>query len=145
MHYAVYLDEFGHIGPYVSIHHRKFNDSPVFGLAGMLLPVAQVREFAIWFYQMKCRLLAWDLAHNNPAKRPAYQWEKKGSQIYTVHNVNKYQELRRATNRILHKIKQANGHVFYTGVHKTSAPEEHDSSKIFSHQLVQAIRKIDQF
>jgi hypothetical protein len=145
MHYAVYLDEFGHIGPYVSNIHRKYNDSPVFGLAGMLLPVEQVREFAIWFYQIKCKLLAWDLQHDNPAKRPAYQWEKKGSQIYTVRNVNKYQELRRATNRILYKIKQANGHVFYTGVHKIAAPDEHDSSKLFSQQLLQTIRKIDQF
>lgn len=78
----------------------------------MLLPVEQVREFAIWFYQMKCHLLAYDLKNSNPSNRPAYQWEKKGSLIYTVLNVNKYQELRKATNRILNKIKGSGGHVF---------------------------------
>lgn len=63
VHYVVYLDEFGHIGPFVSRHHKSYNDSPVFGLAGMLLPVEAVREFAIFFYQLwppgrTCRDLA---------------------------------------------------------------------------------------
>ena len=145
MHYAVYLDEFGHIGPWVSSVDKKYNDSPVFGFAGMLLPVEQVREFAIGFYQMKCRLLAWDLVHKNPAKLPPYQWEKKGSQIYTAYNINTYRELRSATNRLLNRINNAGGYVFFTGVHKTASPENHDSTEIFSQQLLQAIRKIDQF
>lgn len=145
VHYAVYLDEFGHIGPYVSSNDPKYNDSPVFGLAGMLLPVEEIREFAIWFYQLKCKLLAYDLKHANPGNRPAYQWEKKGSQVYTVVNVNKYKELRQATNRILNRITKAGGHVFYTGIHKTALPQDHNSSKVFSQQLLQTVRKIDQF
>jgi hypothetical protein len=145
VHYAVYLDEFGHIGPYVSSTHPKYNDSPVFGLAGMLLPVEEVREFAIWFYQLKCKLLAYDLQHSNPGNLPPYHWEKKGSQVYTVRNVAKYQDLRQATNRILNRIKKAGGHVFYTGIHKTAMPEDHDSAKVFSQQLLQTVRKIDQF
>ena len=32
--YFAYLDEFGHIGPYVNREHPRYNDSPVFGLAG---------------------------------------------------------------------------------------------------------------
>ena len=145
MHYALYLDEFGHVGPWVSRADRKFNDSPVFGFAGMLLPITQVREFAIGFYQMKCRLLAWDLEHNNPAGLPPYQWEKKGSQIYTVHNINTYRALRSATNRMLNRISDAGGHVFYTGIHKTTPPEQHNATEIFNQQLIQAIRKVDQF
>lgn len=145
MHYAVYLDEFGHIGPFVSRHHEKYNDSPVFGFAGMLLPVEQVREFAIWFYKLKCDLLKYDLEHDNPQKSPAYQWEKKGSKLYTSVNVTKYKQLRDATNRILKKIVSVGGHVFYTGVHKTLSPEEHDSRKLFSQQLLLTIRKIDKF
>lgn len=145
MHYAVYLDEFGHIGPYVSNSHPKYNDSPVFGLAGVLLPVDQVREFAISFYQMKCQLLAWDLEHKNPEKLAPYHWEKKGSQVYTERNVRTYQPLRQATNRLLNRIANVDGHVFYTGIHKTGTPEEHDSAKIFRQQLLQTIRKIDRF
>lgn len=145
VHYALYLDEFGHVGPYVSRTHPRYHTSPVFGLAGLLLPVEQVREFAIWFYQLKCRLLAWDLEHENPAKRPPYQGEKKGSQLYTVHNVNRYQQLRRATNRLLARIEQAGGYVCYAGIHKTAPPEDLDSAELFRKQLLRAIRNIDQF
>ena len=37
--YFAYLDEFGHIGPYLGRHHPRHNDSPVFGFAGLVLPV----------------------------------------------------------------------------------------------------------
>ena len=39
------LDEFGHVGPYVSRTDPHHNDSPVFGLAGFVLPVGEVRGF----------------------------------------------------------------------------------------------------
>lgn len=145
MHYLAYLDEFGHIGPFVSRDHPKFNDSPVFGLAGFLLPVEAVREFAIHFYQLKCHLLAWDLQHKNPGHLPPYQWEKKGSAVYTATNVQKYRELRTATNRMLNRIAKDGGYLFYTGEHKTTSPEAHNSSETYKRQLLQAIRKIDRF
>jgi len=56
-HFA-YLDEFGHIGPYVSRADRRYKESPVFGLAGFVLPSDQVRGFGTWFFQRKCDLLA---------------------------------------------------------------------------------------
>ncbi|MXY18976.1 MAG: DUF3800 domain-containing protein, partial [Synechococcus sp. SB0664_bin_36] len=37
MTYFAYLDEFGHIGPYVSREDPKYHQSPVFGLAGLVL------------------------------------------------------------------------------------------------------------
>ena len=49
--YFAYLDEFGHIGPYVSRKDSKHNDSPMFGLACFTLPSEQVRGFGIWFFQ----------------------------------------------------------------------------------------------
>lgn len=145
MHYVVYLDEFGHIGPFVSRNHAKYNDSPVFGLAGMLLPVEAVRDFAVFFYKLKCQLLDWDLKNKNPGNLPPYQWEKKGSAVYTVPNVEKYRELRQATFRLLNRIQSAGGHVFFTGEHKTTDPTVHDSAETFKRQLLQAIRKIDRF
>ena len=145
MHYVVYLDEFGHIGPFVSRNHSKYNDSPVFGLAGMLLPAESVREFAIFFYQLKCNLLAWDLANKNPEKLPAYRWEKKGSAVYTVTNVEKYRALRTATNRLLKRIQDTGGYVFFTGEHKTTDPAQHNSAETFKRQLVQTVRKLDRF
>ncbi|MGY1880677.1 MULTISPECIES: DUF3800 domain-containing protein [Pseudomonas] len=58
--YIAYLDEFGHVGQYVSRKHPMYKTSPVFGLGGMLIPAQEVREFAIYFYKLKCQLLAWD-------------------------------------------------------------------------------------
>ena len=55
--YFAYLDEFGHIGPYVSGEDSRYNESPVFGLAGFVLPSEQVRGFGTWFFQRKCELL----------------------------------------------------------------------------------------
>ena len=42
-HFA-YLDEFGHVGPYLSRMDRTHNDSPVFGLAGFVLPSQEIRD-----------------------------------------------------------------------------------------------------
>ncbi|MGN6233964.1 MAG: DUF3800 domain-containing protein [Trinickia sp.] len=145
MHYVTYLDEFGHIGPYVSKDHPQYNDSPVFGFAGFVLPVEQVREFAIFFYKLKCNLLRWELVNDNLGNRPPYRWEKKGSALYTVININKYRELRQATFRLINQIKKVGGHVFYTGEHKAAEPRTHSSADTFKRQLVQAIRKIDRF
>ena len=44
MTYFAYLDEFGHIGPYVSRADPRYKESPVFGLAGFVLPAAEVRH-----------------------------------------------------------------------------------------------------
>lgn len=145
MHYIAYLDEFGHIGPYVSRTHAVHKTSPVFGLGGLLLPASEVREFAIHFYKLKCRLLAYDLEHSNPGKVPAYRWEKKGSQLYSVRNVERYAELRSMTFRLLKYIKKVGGHVFYTGEHKVTDPVAHDSAETFRRQLLQSVRKIDRY
>ncbi len=143
--YIAYLDEFGHVGQYVSRNHSTYKTSPVFGLGGMLLPAEEVREFAIYFYRLKCQLLAWDLEHKNPTGLPAYHWEKKGSALYTVGNVRRYQALRRSSFRLLNHIQRIGGHVFYTGEHKVAAPDEHNSTETFKRALLQSIRKIDRF
>ena len=76
MTYFAYLDEFGHVGPYVARTDPKYRESPVFGLAGFVLPADEVRGFGTWFYQRKCELLAFEIARSG--KHPAL-WEKKGA------------------------------------------------------------------
>ena len=49
MHYFVYLDEFGLIGPFVSRQDAKHNTSPIFGLGGIALPLEEVRSFSSFF------------------------------------------------------------------------------------------------
>ena len=51
--YIVYLDEFGHVGPYISSDHEKHNTHPVFGLGGVAIPSDQVRSFSTYFFKLK--------------------------------------------------------------------------------------------
>ena len=69
MTYIAYLDEFGHIGPYVQRSDPKHNSSPVFGLAGFVMPVDEVRGFGTWFFQRKCQLLGFEIQRSG--KHPA--------------------------------------------------------------------------
>ena len=136
-----YLDEFGHIGPFISRCDRKHNDHPVFGLAGIVIPIEQARSFATWFYQRKCQLLKWEIG--SQSEHPAI-WEKKGSALYTHKTVSTYPELRQFTNRFLSKIKSVGGFVFCVGIHKRYSPESHDANKLYLSVLREAIKRLDQ-
>ena len=140
--YFAYLDEFGHIGPYVSRSHPRFNDSPVFGLAGFVLPSHEVRGFGTWFYQHKCRLLSFEI--NRSGQHPAL-WEKKGASLYTATNVTKYRQLRVFTNRLFNKIDTLRGFVFYVGVKKTAMPHEHNPNSLYGGVFLEAIKRINDF
>ena len=142
MTYFAYLDEFGHIGPYVSREDPKHNDSPVFGLAGFILPSGRIREFGTWFFQCKCQLLSVEIKKSG--KHPA-QWEKKGSMLYTVRNVHSYPELRHFTNRLLKKIKDLGGFIFYFGIKKTLSPDASNPRGLYNFILKEAVKRIDQF
>lgn len=142
MIYMVYLDEFGHIGPFVSKTDPKYKESPVFGLAGYIIPLEEVRSFGTWFFQQKCRLLKFEIerAEQHPAV-----WEKKGSALYTVANVTKYRELRVTTNRILNKIQDVGGNVFYVGLRKTHSPETADANALYHGVLREALKRLNEF
>ena len=79
IHFA-YLDEFGHVGPYVSRSDRRHNDSPVFGFAGFVMPVEEVRAFGIWFFQRKRELLGFEIRRSG--KHPAV-WENRRDRAFT--------------------------------------------------------------
>ena len=140
--YIAYLDEFGHIGPYISRNHPQHNDSPVFGLAGFVLPSNEVRGFGTWFFQRKCELLDFEIKRSG--KHPAL-WEKKGSSLYTVRNVTKYPNLRRLTQRLFNKIEDLGGFVFYVGMKKTASHDHHMPKRFYELILLEAIKRIDEF
>jgi len=137
-----YLDEFGHIGPYISRADPIHNDSPVFGLAGIVLPADEVRGFGTWFFQRKCELLAWEIERSD--EHPA-TWEKKGSSLYTAKNVSKYRELRQFTNRFLNKTNSIGGFVFYVGLRKTQSHDRHNPNQLYIRVLLEAIKRINSF
>ncbi|MCY3787821.1 MAG: DUF3800 domain-containing protein, partial [Gemmatimonadetes bacterium] len=138
----VYLDEFGHVGPYVPREDPRHNDSPAFGLAGFIMPVEQVRGFGTWFFQRKCDLLDFEIQRSG--EHPAI-WEKKGSSLYTVTNVTRYAELRRTTFRMLSQIQGLGGRIFYCGIRKTADPEAHDANAMYLSVLSEATRRLNAF
>ena len=140
MLYLVYLDEFGHDGPFISRTDPKHKTSPVFGFAGIILPHFATREFATWFYQLKNRVLEWELQRSR--KHPA-RWEKKGAALYTTRNIQRYPQIRQATNRIFNKIKQSKGEVFFSGIEKYRSPHQHDSKSFYRTSLIKAIKRLD--
>ena len=137
--YVAYLDEFGHVGPYISRDHPRHNHSPVFGLAGFVIPIAEVRGFATWVFQRKQEVFRDDIAKSG--KIPA-QWEKKGSRFFTRSNVTSYRQLRLLTNRLLDKVTQLNGFVLYVGVKKTGAAKGND---LYENVFVEVLKRVDHF
>ena len=143
MHFFVYLDEFGHIGPFISRTDPKHSTSPIFGFAGIALPIDEIRIFSMFFYKLKCKLLAWEI--ENKATVPAYQWEKKGASLYTVNNIEKYEALRHATFRLMNKIKSSNGFLFYSGIEKDYPSEDHAPEGLYLSCLRNSIRRLDSY
>ena len=144
VHYFVYLDEFGHIGPFISRQDARHNTSPVFGLAGIVLPVDEIRNFSTYFYKLKGNLLKWEIDHD-PKGTPAYQWEKKGSSLYTVKNIKTYPELRQATFRLINKIKDIDGFIFCNGIEKELPPAAHKPEALYVSILRDCIRRLDRY
>ena len=142
MTYFAYLDEFGHIGPYVSRADPRYKDSPVFGLAGFVMPAAEVRGFGTWFFQRKCQMLDFEIKRSG--EHPAV-WEKKGASLFTVTNVTRYRELRKFTTRLFNKIERLGGFLFYVGLRKTAAPAVHDPNRLYARVFLEAIKRINEY
>lgn len=141
MLYLVYVDEFGHIGPYLSATDDKHNTHPVFGLAGFALPYDKVRAFSTYFFKLKNYLLKYEIERSGiiPAK-----WEKNGSSLYTTQNILKYPELRHATNRLFNYIQKNDGFLIYVGIEKKRDEINHHSHALYQSVLRELIKRLDE-
>lgn len=136
----VYLDEFGHIGPFESRTSQKHNESPVFGLAGMMLPERAVRPFATYFLKQKEFHFADEI---KKSKKMAAKWEKKGTSFIRPKPIADYVEARRVLHRILKKIDELGGNVFYYGREKIVGAKDLNSIGLYTTCLSHALRNID--
>ncbi|MCT9870800.1 DUF3800 domain-containing protein [Paenarthrobacter sp. YAF11_1] len=137
-----YLDEFGHIGPYISDSHTKFNTHPVFGYAGFVMPAENVREFGGYFEYIKENLLRFEIERDGAHPR---RWEKKGASLFTTKNIEQYPELTRAFKRLMRKLDKLGGKVIFYGQVKPlgSAKETGESAADRSaHALRQTLRRL---
>lgn len=140
--FLVFLDEFGHVGPYVSRSDSRFCQSPVFGLAGFILPHEETRSFATWFLQQKQNLFS---AEIEAAGAQAATWEKKGARLLTTRNFQKYPNLQQAMGRLINHISRKGGRLFYCGTLKHRSPEASNAEGLYDSVLARSITQIDQF
>jgi hypothetical protein len=138
----VYLDEFGHIGPYMTRTNPRFNESPVFGLAGIILPETAIRPFATKFLQLKEHLFQREIATSG---KISAQWEKKGTEIFTAKQVAKYKHFRATGFRLINEIRNSGGKVFYYGREKISGTTNVNSIGLYTTVLGHAIRQLESF
>lgn len=138
----VYLDEFGHIGPFMSRTAKKYNESPVFGLAGIILPEEAIRPFATNFLQLKSHLFAKEIASDNIL---ASHWEKKGIEIFTAKKVAKYPHFRSTAFRIINRIRDCGGNIFYYGREKIQGSTDVNSMGLYTTVLAHTIQQLERY
>lgn len=141
--YFAYLDEFGHIGPYVSRSSRKHNESPVFGLAGIVLPENAVRPFATYFLKQKEYSFKSEL---ETAGKKVAKWEKKGTSFIRPKPMREYPEARRLIHRIMKKVDDLGGHTFYYGREKRRGLEEDlNPIGLYTTCFAHTLRRLDKY
>ena len=140
--YIAFLDEFGHIGPYISRKDLSYNQSPVFGLSGYIIPHTEARAFSTFFFQIKGWMLAKEL--KQVQVHPA-TWEKKGNELFTNKNINKYQKLGEGLNRLINRLVQSGGKFFYYGREKYQSPDKPNATGLYTTVLSHAIRQADNY
>lgn len=138
----VYLDEFGHIGPFMSRTALRFNESPVFGLAGIILPETAIRPFATKFLQLKEHIFQQEIARSRTI---AAHWEKKGTELFTPRLVAKYPHFRSTGFRLLNYVRDCGGKVFYYGREKIIGSTAVNSIGLYTTILSHAIRQLESF
>ncbi|QRM32757.1 DUF3800 domain-containing protein [Microvirga sp. VF16] len=137
-----YIDEFGHIGPYFGRSAPVYNESPVFGLAGILLPEPAIRPFASFFLQQKELLFSEEIIRSG---KMASQWEKKGTSFLRPRPVEQYPNIRRTIYRMMNRLHRDDGAVFYYGREKIKNRTDLNSMGLYKTILSHAIRKIDNY
>jgi hypothetical protein len=138
----IYLDEFGHLGPFMSRTAAKYNENPVFGLAGIILPEEAVRPFATKVLQLKDFIFKKEIERSGV---PSSHWEKKGTEIFTAKQVAKYPHFRSTGFRLLNYIRDSGGKVFYYGREKISGTTDVNSVGLYKTVLGHTIRQLDAF
>lgn len=138
----VYLDEFGHVGPFVHRQDPKYKDSPVFGMAGIILPEASIRPFSTRFFQLKQKTFSADIANSTHA---AYKWEKKGSEIFRPKAIERYPDIRQTGFRMLNLVGSCGGKVFFCGREKIAGSTDVNPNGLYTTVFSHTIRALDDY
>jgi hypothetical protein len=138
----VYLDEFGHIGPFMSRSSPKYNESPVFGLAGIILPEEAIRPFSTRFLQLKEHIFKDEI---KKSRRISGEWEKKGTSIFTAHHLAKYPHFKSTGFRLINSVRDCGGKIFYYGREKIAGTTAVHSTGLYTTVLGHTIRQLESY
>jgi hypothetical protein len=144
--FLAYLDEFGHIGPFVAVQHPRFNTHPAFGYAGFAIEARNVREFASYFEHLKQDLLAFEITRDGAHPR---RWEKKGASLLTSRNMDVYGgEIGPVLRRLARRLARLDGRFVFAGeIKSTGSPAQTGESAAdrSARSLRQVILKLSRF
>lgn len=104
-----YIDEIGETGAFVARDHSRYNTSPAFGYAGMLLPAHNARKFGAVFTEQKRNLFKSEIAK---AEHPG-RWERKGASIFRPSTLDRYPQQIRVFNGLVATARRLGGSLFY--------------------------------
>lgn len=135
----VFLDEFGHIGPFVARDDARYKTSPVFGVSGFIIPEQHARYFSTWFFQLKNELYANEI---EVSRHHASAWEKKGNEIFTRGRVYK---TKKRLFSVINEIKRCGGKIFYSGVEKYETPEDSNPVGLYTTVLNHALGNLNHY
>lgn len=136
-----YLDEFGHVGPYLGHDHPRFNQHPIFGYAGFVVPAGQARQVGASFKRAKRQLFKTEI---DLSATPS-QWERKGSEYFSTGSIAKRPEQVRVFNALLRELYAAHGQLFYYGDQKQEGTLKQtgiDSTEITRRALREAVNRL---
>lgn len=136
-----YLDEFGHVGPYISDGHPRFGQHPIFGYAGFIVPAQAARSIGAEFKRAKTQLFSTDIARSSS---PA-QWERKGAEYFSTGSIQSRPEQVRVFNSLLSSLRTKGGRLFFYGDEKrrgTIKETGRDSGDVTRSALRETVNRI---
>lgn len=139
---VAYLDELGHVGPYISTEHKKFNHNPIFGYGGIVLPESRIRRFGAKFEHTKARQFRNEII---PSGKHPRRWEKKGSEIFSTGAYVKYPERVDLAADLADYLHKLGGHVVFYGHRKpfgTTKETGRTPSETTTLSLTETVRRL---
>ncbi|WP_370185892.1 DUF3800 domain-containing protein [Rhodococcus wratislaviensis] len=104
-----YIDEIGETGAFIARDDPRFNTSPAFGYAGLILPAEHARAFGQTFTFKKQELFKTEIEN---ADHPG-RWERKGASIFRRDTLDLFPQQIRVFNSLVRSVRKVDGALFY--------------------------------
>lgn len=141
--WLVFLDEFGHEGFYQNRNDKRYNQSPVFGLGGIMLPSQKALECVSRYNNLKVKFHGETFKRYEVKGKVAFQGKSltKGSTNYRIRK-----NVTDKGNGLLKILRECEAQIVYFGLEKYSkTPETHSAKKIHMSCTRRAFDRINNY